>query len=220
MLLTTYTCESPTSGLIRNWCSWYRHEVTVTPGVLFTTQRLPTYLSKRPYYTQGVDLTKAHISRIRFTFGIVYTHIQAEGWVLALPVSRSITSQVSLPTCWWKDFFESGGDPVMSITHKWWLPPPGTNHHPGQRQLEQFCNLTPFRFSSIICLRRNAQCGLYQIVARQALSPPLVYQPERFKDFTRTSQKCEIGSCYQSQIECCQTNYGWLKKLSWGRAKL
>ena len=96
MLLTTYTCESPTSGLIRNWCSWYRHEVTVTPGVLFTTQRLPTYLSKRPYYTQGVDLTKAHISRIRFTFGIVYTHIQAEGWVLALPVSRSITSQVSL----------------------------------------------------------------------------------------------------------------------------
>ena len=44
---------------------------------------------------------------------------------------------------------------------------------------------------------------LYQIVARQTLSP-LVYQPvaivapERFKDFTRTSQKCEIGSCYIS----------------------
>ena len=52
-------------------------------------------------------------------------------------------------------------------------------------------------------MRRNAQCGLYQIVARQALSP-LVYQPvaivepERFKDFTRTSHKCEIGSCYIS----------------------
>ena len=50
----------------------------------------------------------------------------------------------------------------------------------------------------------NAQCGLYQIVARQALSPLLVYQPvaivepERFKDFTRTSHKCEIGSCYIS----------------------
>ena len=94
-----------------------------------------------------------------------------------------------------------------------------------QRQLERFCNLTPFRFSSIICLRRNAQCGLYQIVARQALSHPVyqpvaIVEPERFKDFTRTSQKCEIGSCYQSQIECCQTNYGWLKKLSWGRAKM
>ena len=60
-------------------------------------------------------------------------------------------------------------------------------------------------------MRRNAQCGLYQIVARQALSPPLVYQPERFKDFTRTLQKCEIGSCYLSQIDCCQTNYGCLK---------
>ena len=65
-------------------------------------------------------------------------------------------------------------------------------------------------------MRRNAQGGLYQIVARQAPSllvyyPVAIVEPERFKDFTRTSQKCEIGSCYQSQIECCQTNYGWLE---------
>ena len=30
-------CVSPPSGLIRNWCSWYQHEVRVTLGVLFTT---------------------------------------------------------------------------------------------------------------------------------------------------------------------------------------